>query len=115
MADKLYKAQKEIITVDANAIGTHPADITLDKTYSRCTRVTIHNRGTHKDFSVGIRPERGTEHTDVIPWEEFQLNETHRGLKVDFPVNNNKVIIDTEIDLQQNDQIKYAMVFHLEK
>ena len=115
MADKNYKAQKEVFTVDANQLGTHPFDINLDKTYSRCTRVTLHNRGAHKDFSVGIRPQIGSEHVDIIPWEEYQLTETHRGLKTDFPVNNNTIIIDTEIDIPQNSEIKFALVFHLEK
>ncbi|WP_421977130.1 hypothetical protein [Roseivirga seohaensis] len=115
MENQYTRRQNEIIVIAANASGQVDNEILLDSTYSRVVGVTVYNKGVHTNYNIGLKRSRGAQIEDIIPFEHFSQNQTERFLPTNFSINNDKIVVQTLIDAQENNELRYKIVFTLEK
>lgn len=115
MENQKIRRQVAVVSVEANASGVIPQEVQIDIDYSKVVGVTIYNKGSHVNYDVGFKRVRGAQIEDVIPFEHYEKTNLERSLPTNWPISNDKIVIQTSIDSAEANAILYKIVFTLEK
>jgi hypothetical protein len=108
------RRQTTLITIPANATGTPEIEFALDTNYAKVIGITVYPKGVHRNYSVGFKRIRGRQLEDITPFEHYAQTESERYAPADIEISNDKIVIQTEIEAAENNELKYFVTFTLE-